>query len=81
MSLFNWIRDAFHLARNHYDRLGHFVQGFVPAIAVRELLLRPAGFRRGPWLFAVIVLGCLGISALCELIEWQADIPASAGSR
>jgi len=40
MPLFNWIRDAFHLSRNHYDRVGHLAQGFVPAILAREILLR-----------------------------------------
>ena len=46
MPLFNWIRDAFHLARNHYDRLGHLMQGFVPALVIRELLLRSKPLRR-----------------------------------
>lgn len=80
MPVFNWIRDAFHLARNHYDRLGHFVQGFVPAMIIRELLLRRTGLARGPWLAAVIVLSCLGISALYELIEWQAAVILGSGA-
>ena len=80
MPVFNWIRDIFHLARNHYDRLGHFVQGFVPAMIIRELLLRRTGLARGPWLAAVIVLSCLGISAIYELIEWQAAVILGSGA-
>lgn len=69
---FNWLRDALDLSRNHYDRVGHFAQGFVPAIVARELLLRTSPMQRGKWLFAVIVLSCVGISAIYELIEWGA---------
>jgi putative membrane protein len=76
--LFNWIRDAFHLARNHYDRLGHFAQGFVPAIVAREVLLRRTPLRRGGWLFFLVTCVCLAISAVYELIEWSAA--ASSGS-
>jgi putative membrane protein len=68
--LFDWIRDAFDLARNHYDRLGHFAQGFVPAIVAREILLRRAVLRRGGWLFFLVTCVCLAISAVYELIEW-----------
>lgn len=67
---FDWIRDWCGFQRNHYDRLGHFMQGFVPAIAARELLLRTSPLTSGKWLFAIIVLSCLGISAFYELIEW-----------
>jgi putative membrane protein len=70
--LFNWIRDTFHLSRNHFDRVGHFAQGFVPALLAREILLRTSPLRPGKWLFAIIVLMCLGISAIYELIEWAA---------
>lgn len=70
--LFNWLRDAFDLSRNHYDRLGHFMQGFVPALLVRELLLRTSPLRPGRWLFTIIVFCCLGFSGLYELIEWSA---------
>lgn len=68
--IFDDLKDYFHWSRNHYDRLGHFVQGFVPAIVARELLLRTSTLRRGKWLVTVIILGCLGISALYELLEW-----------
>jgi putative membrane protein len=69
-----WVQDAFGLARNHYDRLGHFAQGFVPAMAARELLLRTSPLRRGKWLFVVVVGIALAISACYELIEWWAAL-------
>lgn len=69
---FNWLRDFFDLGRNHYDRVGHFAQGFVPAIVARELLLRTSPLRPGRWLFVIVALSCLGISAAYELIEWAA---------
>ena len=68
--LFNWIRDAYGLARNHYDRVGHFAQGFVPAMIARELLLRKTPLRSGGWLYAVVAGCCLGLSAAYELVEW-----------
>lgn len=70
MPIFNWIRDTFHLARNYYDRLGHFAQGFIPAIIVREILVRKSGLIRGKLLSFVIISICLAISASYELIEW-----------
>jgi putative membrane protein len=76
--LFDWIRDAFHLARNHYDRLGHFAQGFVPAIVAREVLLRRTPLRRGGWLFFLVTCVCLAISAVYEILEW--GTAAASGS-
>jgi len=70
MPLFNWIRDAFELSRNHYDRLGHFAQGFVPAIIAREVLLRKSILQNRRWLFFIVVSICLAISAAFELFEW-----------
>jgi putative membrane protein len=67
---FNWIRDTFGLARNHYDRVGHFAQGFIPAILAREILLRTSPLRRGKWLAFIVVCICLAFSAFYELIEW-----------
>jgi putative membrane protein len=69
-----WVQDALHLARNHYDRLGHFAQGFVPAIVAREVLLRRSPLVRGKWLFFLVTCVCLGISACYELIEWLAAV-------
>lgn len=80
MPLFNWLRDTFDLSRNHYDRLGHLMQGFVPAMVVRELLLRTSPLRRGKWMFALILLSCLGMSALYELIEWAAAVILGSGA-
>jgi putative membrane protein len=74
-----WVQDAFDLARNHYDRLGHLAQGFVPAILGREILLRcsplgppPGGW--GGWLFLTVTSICLAVSAFYELIEWWAAL-------
>src|SRR5215475_5663569 len=61
--LFNWIRDHYHLARNDFDRVGHFVQGFVPALVAREVLLRRSPLRRGGWLFFLVTAVCLAASA------------------
>jgi putative membrane protein len=69
-----WMQDWFGFTRNHYDRIGHFVQGFVPAMIARELFLRHRVVVRGAWMFTVIVLSCLGISAIYELIEWAGAI-------
>jgi putative membrane protein len=65
-----WASELLGLARNHYDRLGHFAQGFVPAIAARELLLRRSPLARGGWLFLTVTSICLAFSAFYELIEW-----------
>jgi putative membrane protein len=65
-----WAQDVFELARNHYDRLGHFAQGFVPAILAREILLRQTPLRPGGWLFLLVVCVCLAISAVYEMLEW-----------
>ena len=65
-----WVRDALGLARNHYDRLGHFAQGFVPAIVAREILLRRSPLRPGEWLFFLVCCVCLAFSACYEFIEW-----------
>ena len=68
--LFNWLRDTFDLARNHYDRLGHLAQGFIPAMIAREILLRKSPLVRGKWLFFIVTSICLAISAFYEFIEW-----------
>ncbi|MDM7996728.1 MAG: DUF2238 domain-containing protein [Acidobacteriota bacterium] len=72
--LFDWIRDAFHLARNHYDRVGHFMQGFVPAMMSREVLLRRNVLCLRGWSFFIVVSICLSISAAYELLEWAAAV-------
>ena len=68
-----WIQDVFGLARNHYDRIGHFVQGFVPAMLAREILIRRSPLRGSRWLPFLVVCFCLAFSAFYELIEfWTA---------
>jgi putative membrane protein len=66
----DWVKDALHLARNHYDRLGHFAQGFVPAIIAREILLRHHVLVKRGWLFFLVVCICMTVSACYELVEW-----------
>jgi putative membrane protein len=75
-----WVQHAFGLARNHYDRLGHFAQGFVPAIIAREVLLRKTPLRRGGWLFFLVVCVCLAISACYEFVEWWAALIGGEGA-
>lgn len=74
------VQDIFGLARNPYDRFGHFFQGVTPAILGRELLLRTSPLRPGKWLFALLLLACLGISAAYELVEWAAAVWLGDGS-
>ncbi len=76
--LFNTIRDAFELSRNHYDKLGHLAQGFIPAIVAREILLRRSPLQRGGWLFFLVLCVCLAISAFYELIEWWVAVLADS---
>jgi len=66
----DWIRDAFNQSRNDYDKLGHFAQGFIPAIIAREILIRKKVVNYPGWRDFLIVCVCLAISALYELIEW-----------
>ena len=68
--LFDWIRDAFGLARNNYDKLGHFAQGLIPAMVAREILLRKDVINGRAWLNFLVVCFCLAVSAFYELVEW-----------
>jgi len=75
-----WMERAFGFARNHYDRIGHLAQGFVPAIVVREILIRRSPLQSGKWLtFLVLGVG-LAISALYELVEWWAALIGGEGA-
>lgn len=75
-----WMEKAFGFARNHYDRIGHFAQGFVPAIVAREILIRRNVVRGRGWLFSIVVAFCLAISAAYELLEWSVSVMSgSAG--
>jgi putative membrane protein len=75
-----WMREAFGFARNHYDRIGHFMQGAVPAMVARELLLRHTGLQRGGWLYTVVTAVALAISAIYELVEWGAAVALGSGA-
>ena len=75
-----WIQEWLQTSRNDYDKLGHFAQGFVPVIALREILLRCGWPVRGGLGAAVLVLSILGISALYELIEWRAAVGLGQGA-
>jgi putative membrane protein len=72
--LFDWIKDFFDLQRNNYDKLGHFAQGFIPAIVAREILIRNDIIKGKGWLNFFIICFCLAVSALYEIIEWQAAV-------
>ena len=75
-----WLQDWLQLARNPYDRIGHFAQGFVPAMLAREILLRRSPLRSGKWLAFLVVCVCLAISACYELIEWIAALMLGQGA-
>jgi len=75
-----WMQEAFDLSRNHYDRIGHLAQGFIPAMAARELLLRRTPLRPGGWLFVIVLCAALAVSAAYELIEWGAAVALGAGA-
>lgn len=68
--LFDYLKEVFGLARNNYDKVGHFAQGFVPAIISREILIRRSPLKAGKWLSFNVICICLAISAFYELIEW-----------
>ncbi len=65
-----WFREAFDGTRNNYDKLGHFVQGFIPAMIARELMIRLDVFASRRWRDFFIICFCLAFSAFYELIEW-----------
>nr|WP_235980624.1 DUF2238 domain-containing protein [Streptomyces albidus (ex Kaewkla and Franco 2022)] len=75
-----WLQEWLGLARNPYDRIGHFVQGFVPAVLWREILVRRSPLRGSRWLAPLVVCGCLAFSAFFELIEWWAALIGGSGA-
>jgi putative membrane protein len=75
-----WARDFFHWHRNHYDRLGHFAQGFVPAMIARELFVRLNVFNRKRWMPFMILSVCMFISVTYEFIEWWTALIARTAS-
>jgi putative membrane protein len=75
----NWVRDHFGLGRNPYDRLGHLLQGFVPALLAREILLRTSPLR-GRWLAFLTVCLCMALSAGYEFVEWWTALAVGQGA-
>jgi len=75
-----WVQDLFGFTRNHFDRVGHFAQGFVPALVAREVLLRRSPLRPGRWLFFLVVCVCLALSAGYEFVEWWAALLGGASA-
>jgi len=73
-----WMERAFGLVRNDYDRIGHFAQGFVPALVAREVLIRRDIVRKRGWLFFIVVSICLAVSAAYELLEWRVAVGTGA---
>ncbi|MFF3544864.1 DUF2238 domain-containing protein [Streptomyces platensis] len=76
----HWLQDALDLSRNPYDRFGHLMQGFVPAILVRELLVRTSPLRGSAWLAPLTVCACLAFSAFFEMIEWWAALAGGSAA-
>jgi len=77
--MFDWIKDMFHQSRNNYDKVGHFAQGFVPALITREIFIRNNVVKKGFWLSFITVCVCVAISAFYEFLEWFVAV-ASGGS-
>jgi putative membrane protein len=78
--LFDWLKELFGWTRNNYDRLGHFAQGFVPAIIAREVLLRKTTLKQGKMLFFLILCVCMFISSTFELFEWSVAMATGAAA-
>ena len=78
--LFNRLRDVFHLDRNYYDRVGHFAQGFVPAMIAREILVRKNVVKSSAWLFFIVCCICLSISACYEFVEWWVAVASGTAA-
>ena len=78
--LFDWIKEVFHQSRNNYDKVGHFAQGFVPAMIIRELFVRLKVVNNGKWLPFLTVCVCMSISALYEFFEWFVAVVSGQSS-
>jgi len=77
--LFDWIQDVFHQSRNNYDKVGHFAQGFVPAMIARELLIRKNIINGKAWLNFIVVCIAMAISVTYEFIEWGVSLATGDG--
>jgi putative membrane protein len=73
----DWAKETFHLARNHYDRVGHVALGVVPSLLTREVLLRCTPLKRGGWLFFLVCSVVLAFAAFWELLEWWTALLAA----
>lgn len=78
--LFDWIKEAFDQSRNNYDKIGHFAQGFVPAMVSRELIIRLKVISKQGWIPFFVVCISLAISAVYELIEWMVAVLSGDGA-
>ncbi len=76
-----WMANVFGFSRNHYDRIGHLAQGFIPAMLAREVLLRCSPLVRGKWLFFVVTCVCLAFSAFYELVEWWTAVATGEAAK
>jgi putative membrane protein len=76
----NWMKSWFGFQRNHYDRIGHFAQGFIPAILIREIYIRKAHIQSPKWLFLFVTTFCLAFSAFFEMIEWWSAVAFGSGA-
>jgi len=77
--LFDWIQETFNQSRNNYDKVGHFAQGFVPAMIIREILIRKDVVRSNEWLNFVVVCIAMAISVTYEFIEWAVSLGTGEG--
>lgn len=68
--LFDWIKELFHQSRNNYDKVGHFAQGFVPSMIIREIFIRNQIVKKGAWLSFLTVCVCISVSVFYEFLEW-----------
>lgn len=75
-----WVQEMMGWSRNHYDRVGHFAQGFIPAILAREILIRHQVVSNKKWLFLFATSICLSFSAVYEFIEWGAALVSGEGA-
>jgi putative membrane protein len=75
---FDWVRDVLHQTRNNYDKVGHFAQGFVPAMIIRELFVRSHVIQKKAWLPVLVVCVCTTISVLYELLEWLVSVTSGS---
>lgn len=76
-----WAKDAFGFSRNHYDRLGHILQGLVPAIIFREVAIRNKVIAKRGWLAFLTVCFCMAVSAVYELLEWSAALVSAEAAQ